>query len=489
LLDNIYGVDVDAQAVEVAQLSLFLKLLEDETTASAKGHQLALRETMLPSLDQNIVHGNSLIDWDINVGSLFGDEEERKLCPMNFPKTFPEITERGGFDAVIGNPPYLYSAGQEHPDYFEHKFKLSQYQTDFYVYFIEQAINLTKPGGKVSYIVSDSWLNSGYFSNLRNFLLTKTQIESVTTFNYPVFKNVTLENSIFVVNKSGDPKRFPMIRFTDPEARFVINEIEPKHAKDKGLISPFMSQAADAVIEKIEKGSASLDSIVRLNRGIHAYRTDGYGRTKFGRGFQTKKDKDLQSYHADKPLNETYLPEIKGKDVDRFTFAHKGKYLAYGDWLAEPREPDFFLKPKIVLRKILGPKLHGTFVEGAYAIDQSLYIAISRTDDIAELKFILGVLLSKMGAWYLRTKYAIYDTLYPWYTKKQLASFPVKTKDNRLVSVVDQMLEAKRQEQLMLTDSDRRHYESKCKMLDDQIDRLVYEIYGLSEKDIAALQG
>ena len=275
LLDNIYGVDVDSQAVEVAQLSLFLKLLEDETTASARGHQLALRETMLPSLDDRIIHGNSLIDWDINVGTLFGDEEERKLCPMSFRKTFPTIMERGGFDAVIGNPPYLYSAGQEHADYFEQKFKLSQYQTDFYVYFIEQAINLTRPGGKTSYIVSDSWLNSGYFSKLRNFLLTQTQIESLTTFSYPVFKNVTLENSIFVVNKSGHPKAFPMIRFTDPDARFIVNEIEPEHAERKGLISPFMSQEADAIVESIEKSAVPLDNILKVNRGIQAYRTDG----------------------------------------------------------------------------------------------------------------------------------------------------------------------------------------------------------------------
>src|SRR5205823_5676612 len=106
LLNNIYGVDLDAQAVEVAQLSLFLKLLEDETTASAKGFQLQFRETMLPSLDKNIIHGNSLIGWDIG-GGLFDNEEERKLSPMDFEQTFPEAMRRGGFDAIVGNPPYV----------------------------------------------------------------------------------------------------------------------------------------------------------------------------------------------------------------------------------------------------------------------------------------------------------------------------------------------------------------------------------------------
>src|SRR5205085_5520381 len=107
LTENIYGVDLDAQAVEVAQLSLFLRLLEDETTASARGHQLEFRETMLPDLRSNIKHGNSLIGWDIG-GGLFGDEEERKLFPMDFAQAFPEVMRRGGFEAIIGNPPYVF---------------------------------------------------------------------------------------------------------------------------------------------------------------------------------------------------------------------------------------------------------------------------------------------------------------------------------------------------------------------------------------------
>ncbi len=63
------------------------------------------------------------------------------------------------------------------------------------------------------------------------------------------------------------------------------------------------------------------------------------------------------------------------------------------------------------------------------ALDQSLYIIISKNNDTEELKSILGILLSKIGAWYLKHKYAIYDKLYPWYTKKQLANFPIKNKD------------------------------------------------------------
>jgi hypothetical protein len=184
---------------------------------------------------------------------------------------------------------------------------------------------------------------------------------------------------------------------------------------------------------------------VKINRGIHAYRTDGYGKSKFGSGYQTKRDRHEKSYHADTPLDDTYLPEIKGKHVGRYTFKTSGKYLSYGTWLAEPRTKEFFFEPSITVRKILSAKLHGTFFEEPVALDQSLYIIISNNHDTDELKHILGILLSKIGAWYLKHKYAIYDRLYPWYTKKQLSQFPLREKNADLVKLVEQMLELHQQ--------------------------------------------
>lgn len=107
LRHNVFGVDVDAQAVEVAQLSLALKLLEDATTATARAFQPKLGEKILPDMTKNIVCGNSLIDHDILDGQLFERNEERKLNPMSYEDKFPEIMRGGGFDAIVGNPPYI----------------------------------------------------------------------------------------------------------------------------------------------------------------------------------------------------------------------------------------------------------------------------------------------------------------------------------------------------------------------------------------------
>ena len=195
------------------------------------------------------------------------------------------------------------------------------------------------------------------------------------------------------------------------------------------------------------------------------------------------------SYHADSQLDKTYLPELKGRDIQRYSHKKSVRFLSYGPWLAEPRKPDFFFQPKIVLRKILGRKLHGTFLDKQYALDQSLYIAISRLGDNSLLLHILGILLSTLGAWYLRNKFAIYDTLYPWYTKKQLSAFPMKEKDNRLISIVERMLELNRELPKAKTPDEKTRLERQITATDRQIDKLVYELYGLTEDEIKIMEG
>lgn len=357
LLNNLYGVDIDPQAVEVTKLSLLLKVLEGESDETLKRQLSFVHERALPDLGKNIKCGNSLIGPDYFAGQLMPDEDEmRRVNPFDWEAEFPHIfpspsssskpspSGRGkgegrgeggpstlrqaqgsgqGFDAVIGNPPYLYSAG-------------------YYVYFVERALTLARRKGRVSFILSDSWLNSENFSKIRSHLLSEHRIEVITVFDYPVFEHATLENSIFVLAVAEKPGPISVDRFVTPSSSANINELDPTTAQQRGLIDPRQSQLAEKVIAVIERNSKPLSEYLRVNRGIHAYRTDGYGKSKFGPGTQTKKDREVCSYHAEKRLNESYLPELKGKDVDRFRYRPSGRFISYGPWLAEPREPEFF---------------------------------------------------------------------------------------------------------------------------------------------------
>jgi len=503
LLNNIYGVDIDAQAVEVCQLSLYLKLLQEETEASAQQYLLdfehiAQMKKLLPDLSKNIVCGNSLIGMDILEGQLFAREEERRLNPMNFEHAFPEVMKRGGFDAIVGNPPYHYSAGQNQKDYFKSHFKLTEYQTDLYIYFIERAIHILKNNGCMGMIVSDSWIKGKYFTKLRGHLLQQTQLESVTVFDYPPFRGATIENSIVMLNKA-QPKEAIVVRtFTSPTELTDLNVLTVKDCLVRGFIDIYQCDAHLRVIEEFERNSIPLSNFCKINRGVHAYRTDGYGESKFLKGPQTKRDKDEQSYHSTKKIDSSYFPEIKGKHLGRYSYTWDGIYISYGNWLAEPRTPEFFFNPKLAIRKIVAQKLVCTFIKESIILDQSVYVAIREKKDPPSLLFLLGILTSAIGGWYIQTKYGIYDTLYPWFTKEQLSQFPIpnldfskpadKLRHDEIVAKVEAMLEAKKQLAQAQTDKDKTYYKNKCAALDRRIDQLVYGLYGLSEDEIKVVE-
>jgi TaqI-like C-terminal specificity domain/Eco57I restriction-modification methylase/N-6 DNA Methylase len=493
LITHIFGVDIDLQAVEVSKLSLLLKVLEGETDQSF-GRQMQLyQDRALPNLSDNLKCGNSLIGSDYFAGRLDIDPEElKRVNPLDWNQAFPEAMKAGGFDSVVGNPPYLYSAAHEDPDYFTTHYRLGQYQTDYYVYFMEKALRLCRKGGLNSFIVSDAWLNSQYFSKLRNYVLTNHRLAGLAVFSYPVFKEATLENSIYLLEKAASPSPFPVVLFASPRSFSHINTLSPIDCVKRNLVDPRQSQTAARILEKVEHTSIALGTLVRINRGIHAYRTDGYGKSKFGRGPQTDRDKAERSYHATRPLNKTYLPELRGKQVYRFFHSKPDEYLSYGDWLAEPRTPEFFNRPKIAVRKVLGKKLSGTYLHTSFAIDQSLYIMISEKDDIGLLKTILGILLSTVGAWYIRTKHAIYDTLYPWYTKDQLSVFPLppsfSTKQDRMVSLVDSMLSLSTQLTTVKSAAQKDAIQRQIDATDAEIDRLVYELYSLTDDEIKLVE-
>ena len=240
LLNNIYGVDIDAQAVEVCQLSLYLKLLKDETTASAHQYILefehvAMMKKLLPDLSKNIVCGNSLIGRDILDGQFFPIEEERKLNPLDFDDAFPEVIRRGGFDAIVGNPPYVNAW-----DYFENQptarkfindgshYKTADRHWDLYVLFLERANQLTKEGGRFSFIIPFTYAIQKYGMLSRQLLLKENTIESIADIRtVKVFDGVPVITII------------PVVIRVKPSASAEITILRPAPNSTKAQVSGF----------------------------------------------------------------------------------------------------------------------------------------------------------------------------------------------------------------------------------------------------------
>jgi type I restriction-modification system DNA methylase subunit len=209
LLNNVHGVDIDPQAVEVAQLSLYLKLLEDETIASTHQQQLEMRAALLPSLAQNIICGNSLIGRDISEGKLFETADERKLNPMNFEDAFPEVMKRGGFDAIVGNPPYiriqtLQETAPLSVEYFKQHFvAASRGNYDIYVVFVEHALSLLNQQGKMGYILPHKFFNAKYGEPLRGLISKNKQLAQVIHFgDQQVFSGAATYTCLMFLDKS-----------------------------------------------------------------------------------------------------------------------------------------------------------------------------------------------------------------------------------------------------------------------------------------------
>jgi type I restriction-modification system DNA methylase subunit len=187
LVNNIYGVDIDDNAVEVTKLSLLLKCMEGETQASVGTAMTMFHERVLPSLENNIKAGNSLVDYDYYSGEMdFG--EEKKVRPFSWQQAFPDVFKDGGFDAVIGNPPYL--GGREWKeengnlyDFFIGKYEVTEYQFDIYSVFWERGIMLLRPKGLIGYITPNTWLNNQSNKKLRKYMLSKTTLHKIVDYS------------------------------------------------------------------------------------------------------------------------------------------------------------------------------------------------------------------------------------------------------------------------------------------------------------------
>jgi len=215
LLNNIFGVDIDPQAVEITKLSLLLKVLENETKESVNQQLKLFRQRALPNLSDNIKCGNSVVDSSYFHQNKLVDniEELKKINPFDWGddlKGFGKILKEGKFDIIIGNPPYVKEYTSK--EIFEpvKKTELKKYyqgKMDFWYFFTCKAIDLLKEKGLHSFIAQNNWVTSAGASILRNKILADTKMLSFFDFNdFKVFKEAGIQTMIFVLEKDKSIK-------------------------------------------------------------------------------------------------------------------------------------------------------------------------------------------------------------------------------------------------------------------------------------------
>jgi len=215
LLNNIYGVDIDPQAVEVTKLSLLLKVLEGENEQSINQQLKLFHERALPDLENNIKCGNSLIGPDFYQQQqlpLLTDEDRYRINVFDWRTEFARIFAAGGFDAVVGNPPYIRiqimkETQPQEVDYYGHAYRAArQGNYDIYVVFVERCLGLLNKNGKLGFILPNKFFNAQYGLPLREVLSGGKHLDQIVHFgDKQVFASATTYTCLLFLSSAGRP--------------------------------------------------------------------------------------------------------------------------------------------------------------------------------------------------------------------------------------------------------------------------------------------
>jgi adenine-specific DNA-methyltransferase len=500
LLANIFGVDIDHQATRVAQLSLYLKLLEEETTASAHQYQREFAEKLLPPLDGNIVCGNSLIETDILFRKLLPRDQERKINAINLKDHFKGVMERGGFDAIVGNPPYGAVLNETEKEYIGRNYISQSYQLDSYLLFIERGIkDLIREGGFLGMIIPNPWLTNLLQKNMRRFIFDKTRVVEIVHFKFPVFHEATVDTQIILLQKTPPESwRATVVVASDKQSfekrQFGAGLIKLEHDQSRWkklngeVVNIFLTESDWLLAQKIKRSGLPLEYYYFINVGIKPYQV--------GKGTppQTKKVVEERPYDSISKLSGLYKPYLRGSDINRYEITPlQDRYIKYGPWLAEPRPAAQFDAPLKIFIRQTGDSIIAALDEHQLLCLNNMHVLVPKRSE-PDNKFVLGILNSRLMNWYYHTLNPEVGEALAEVKRTNVAALPIKTPDlsnkksriiyEDLIRLVSQILQTKDFLSKAHTDKDKEYLKSKVIALDKKVDQFVYELYGLSEEEI-----
>lgn len=304
LENNLFGVDINEESIEIAKLSLWLRTAQ-------KGRKLT-------SLNNNIKCGNSLID-DPTVA---GDKA------FNWQNEFPEVFAKGGFDVVIGNPPYVqHRKIFEYSNYFKATYSVYTGTSDLSVYFFEKGFEILKSNKLLGFINTNKFFNTEYGKKLRDFL-TSQNIDKILNFEQSsIFKDALVSSVILIASKESPDNDTNYIEFNKEsiDAEKFQREITSRnriinidYLKNNSWL--FENPIIQNLITKIQSKGSNLKETkgIKINRGL----TTGYDD-----GFILDKEKFDNLIEKDTKNSEIIKPLLKGKHIKRYFIENSGLWL------------------------------------------------------------------------------------------------------------------------------------------------------------------
>lgn len=545
--NNIYGVDIEKGAVDIARLRFWLALIVDEKNPHA-----------LPNMDFKIMQGNSLLEqyegvelsgmslneqkkkkskkgqsWQatlafdeqialdniqhaikeyyltddhkskLNLRSIINDnvrsyiinlkgctpDVQRKIEEMPIPNDkfflwhiyFKEVFDKGGFDIVIGNPPYGVSIKGTYRDAVVKALgKVPDFE--IYYFFFELAKMLVKANGLLSYIVPNTWLFNTFAKSYRLGVLKNWRIEEILDCSkFKIFESATVMNTINLLRRNGIDGSLCGYRNTQKAKDFLSLVSEERvylpmesllQMNQNWALAFRLSPAIVNIVNKVSNSGKPLSNYFVTSQGLIAY--DKYQ----GQSQEVIKSR---AYHFDS-YREGLKKCLWGEDVKRYALQWNGKeWINYCDGIANPRKPEFFIGKRLLVREITNPSIFAVITSEELYNDPSIIIV--KDSDQYSLEVVLAILNSKLATFFhfnhspKATKGA-----FPKILVQDIKDFPLPTisdeKKEILSQKVTSILLTKQTNPLTDTTAEER-----------EIDQLVYDLYGLTEEEIAIVEG
>ena len=501
LLNNIYGVDIDPQAVEVTKLSLLLKVLEGETDTSLSRQLSLIEERALPDLDENIKCGNSLIESDFydNEQMILLDEEEHyRINVFDWKGAFPQIFsgDDPGFDIVVGNPPYAHVPSAPQQDYFATHYKHQDYQKDLYLLFLERYERLLIREGVFGVIVSNTWLQSVLLRKIRRYLATFYKWHHILYLPNKVFKAI-VDTHVLIFQKAGAASKkqgtlaVDVRRGTETTLSHTLPWEGISSSGDAiNIVAPV---AIQKLFSKVQNSASPLLQTCQVYNGIKPFEK---GKGNPPQTAQVTKEKPYVREGI--APDRTWSPLLRGSLIHRYENRWNSNYwVSYGPWLAAPRDSSIFEAPLKIMVRQTGDSIIATLVESGYIARNNLHILLPR-DEYHDLRYVLGVMNSRLIDFAYTFMNPEKGEALAEIKKYHVEQLPIRTinfsdpedatRHDRMVELVQRMLELNERLAGARIERERTVIGHQIAATDSQIDRLVYELYGLTDEEIAVME-
>ncbi len=396
LKNNIFGVDIDEKSVENTKQILIQKY------------------NQFLDLSENIKCGNSLIS-------------DKKISEKAFhwETEFKEIMDNGGFDIVVGNPPYVYSRDgridNEEQKYFRKNYNFIQHRVNTYFLFVDKSYNILKEKGYFGFIIPNTWQTVNSFSELRKFLITKTSELNIINVFDKIFKDASVDTCLLSFKK-------------DKPTKILLGELENAEIKIIGKFDKSIFIAPDfyinfklaknpiyfKLLNKIQDNSVEIEKVADVKTGIIAYLKNN------GIPKQTVEDVKNRIYHSDKQEDIDYLKYFMGKDITRYKYRWSGQWIKYGKNLGRMRQADLFENERILIKQIPSPLpycLNAVYVNEHIINDiNSTIITNFRKNPL----FLLSIINSKLTSfWFVIYFDKLQRKIFPQFKIHDLKKFPI----------------------------------------------------------------